>query len=164
LADTFTQQQRSALMSRVRNRNTAPEMTVRKLLHAMGYRFRLHRSDLPGSPDIVLARHRKVIFVHGCFWHGHDRCVRGRRPTSNTEFWDAKIYRNIERDRLARESLIQSDWIVLTIWQCETKNLEELKIQLGTFLSGVGSSLASIYVSFISIDLATRLFFQPVVQ
>lgn len=135
MADTFTPEQRSAVMARVKNRNTTPEKIVRSLLHAMGFRFRLHRKDLPGSPDIVLPRHKTVIFVHGCFWHGHTGCRRGARPTSNTEFWNAKIDRNVERDRLAVSGLEQTGWRVLTVWQCELKSPPTLRSRLAAFLN-----------------------------
>ena len=134
MADTFTPEQRSAVMARVKNRNTTPEKLVRRLLHQMGYRFRLHRKDLPGSPDIVLPRHKTAIFVHGCFWHGHDGCKRGARPTSNTEFWNAKIDRNIERDTLAICLLEKAGWTSLTVWQCEIKDTMALQNRLLAFL------------------------------
>jgi DNA mismatch endonuclease (patch repair protein) len=133
MTDTHTKEQRSRNMARVKNKNTAPELLVRSLLHRMGYRFRLHRRDLPGSPDIVLPRHKKVIFVHGCFWHGHD-CPRGRRPSTNREFWDVKLDRNIERDRSAQRELNKIGWKTLVIWQCQTKNEDELRVQLQDFL------------------------------
>ena len=133
MADTHTKEQRSRNMARVKNKNTAPEILVRSLLHRMGYRFRLHRRDLPGSPDIVLPRHKKVIFVHGCFWHGHD-CPRGKRPSTNREFWDAKLDRNIERDRAARKGLTELGWQYLVVWQCQTKNEDDLRTQLQDFL------------------------------
>ena len=133
MTDTHTKEQRSRNMARVKNKNTAPELLVRSLLHRMGYRFRLHRRDLPGSPDIVLPRHKKVIFVHGCFWHGHD-CPRGRRPSTNREFWDVKLDRNIERDRSAQRELNKIGWKTLVIWQCQTKNEDELRAQLQDFL------------------------------
>jgi DNA mismatch endonuclease (patch repair protein) len=133
MTDTHTKEQRSRNMARVKNKNTAPELLVRSLLHRMGYRFRLHRRDLPGSPDIVLPRHKKVIFVHGCFWHGHD-CPRGRRPSTNREFWDVKLDRNIERDRSSQRELNKIGWKTLVIWQCQTKNEDELRVQLQDFL------------------------------
>lgn len=108
-------------MGRVRSKNTAPELAVRKALHAAGFRFRLHRRDLAGRPDIVLPRFRLAIFVHGCFWHGHD-CRRGRLPEDNAEFWAKKIDRNKARDAAAHATLSQAGWIVETIWQCELKN------------------------------------------
>src|SRR5688500_15685000 len=105
MADTFTKEQRSKIMSQVKSTNTKPEILVRQLLHRMGYRFRLHRKDLPGKPDIVLPRHHKVIFVHGCFWHGHEGCPRAARPTTNVDFWNTKIDRNVERDVRNRQEL-----------------------------------------------------------
>lgn len=107
-------------MASVKSKDTTPELTVRRTLHALGYRFRLHRKDLPGRPDIVLPRHRIVIFVHGCFWHGH-RCRRGRRPTSNLRFWNTKLDLNIRRDRLARRKLKALRWQSIVIWECQTR-------------------------------------------
>ncbi len=104
-------------MAAVKGRNTKPEVTVRRALHAAGHRFRLHTRDLPGRPDVVLPRHRLAVFVHGCFWHGHD-CRRGRKPSSNTSFWDIKLAHNIERDRAAADALTAAGWAVETIWEC----------------------------------------------
>lgn len=140
MADTFTPEVRSRTMRAVKNRNTRPEVIVRRLLHAMGYRFRLHRKDLPGSPDIVLPRYRKVIFVHGCFWHGHPGCNRSTRPTSNTDFWDAKIDRNIARDEKAMQELISLGWQVFTIWECDLRDIESIKRNLTLFLDSTGSN------------------------
>jgi DNA mismatch endonuclease (patch repair protein) len=117
MTDKLTKNARSALMSRVRNKHTAPEVAVRKALHAAGFRFRLHRRDLPGRPDISLPKYRLAVFVHGCFWHGHD-CRRGRLPTSNTQFWEEKIGRNRERDRLSGHALAALGWSSTTIWGC----------------------------------------------
>ena len=122
-------------MSRVRNRNTVPEVRVRSLLHRMGYRFRLHRQGLPGSPDIVFPRHKKVIFVHGCFWHGHPDCKRSKRPTTNTEFWTTKIDRNIARDIAVQNDLAVIGWSYLIVWQCETLDVEQLDARLRLFLA-----------------------------
>jgi DNA mismatch endonuclease (patch repair protein) len=108
---------RSRMMAAVRGKNTKPELAVRAALFAAGYRYRLHLRDLPGSPDIVLPRYRLAVFVHGCFWHGHD-CARGRRPTSNTEFWNTKLDGNRARDRANRAALEAAGWTVTTIWQC----------------------------------------------
>ena len=106
-------------MARVRAANTSPEIVVRRLVHRLGYRFRLHRRDLPGTPDLVLPKHRAVIFVHGCFWHQHD-CRRGRRqPASNQAYWGPKLARNVERDASARSDLQRMGWRVLTIWECK---------------------------------------------
>lgn len=121
-------------MSRVRNRDTTPERTVRSLLHRLGYRFRLHRRRLPGHPDIVLPRHRKVIFVHGCFWHGHEGCRRGRRPAANADFWERKLATNKERDALAVKKLGSQGWNSLVVWECQTRNAEELAERLLGFL------------------------------
>ncbi len=105
------------MMAAVRGKNTRPELAVRSALFRAGYRYRLHRRDLPGSPDIVLPRYRVVVFVHGCFWHGHD-CPRGRRPASNVEFWNTKLERNVARDRASRAALEAAGWTVAVIWQC----------------------------------------------
>ncbi len=121
-------------MARVKQRNTAPELTVRRLLHGLGYRFRLHRKDLPGKPDIVLPRHRKIILVHGCLWHGHAGCRRGTRPVTNAEFWNAKIDRNIARDVKVQADLAALGWQVLTVWDCETRDATALQTRLCAFL------------------------------
>ena len=121
-------------MRAVRGLNTTPELLVRRLLHGMGYRYRLHRSDLPGKPDIVFGSRNKVIFVHGCFWHGHD-CKRGdRMPTANADYWKAKISRNVERYSRQMEKLAANGWSTLTLWECELKNVEDLKKRLILFL------------------------------
>lgn len=117
MADSISPEARSTLMARVRNRNTSPELYVRSRLFRSGFRFRLHRRDLPGSPDIVLPKYRTVIFVHGCFWHGHD-CRRGKRPSSNVKKWNDKIDRNMERDRTATTALVGLGWRVAVIWSC----------------------------------------------
>jgi DNA mismatch endonuclease (patch repair protein) len=122
-------------MGRVKAKNTRPEMKVRRLAHALGYRFRLHRKDLPGSPDLVFPGRGKVIFVHGCFWHGHD-CARGsRQPKQNADYWRAKIARNVERDARAVEALEDQGWAVLTLWECELKDADVLTQRLQRFLA-----------------------------
>lgn len=121
-------------MSRISGGNTKPEITVRKIVHGMGFRFRLHVRKLPGNPDIVLPRHRKVIFVHGCFWHGHEGCPRSKRPTTNVHFWDTKIACNIERDKKNLTDLAEAGWQTLVIWGCETKKPELLIEKLKNFL------------------------------
>ena len=133
MADLWTKEQRSRVMSRVKNKNTKPEVQVRSMLHRMGYRFRLHRRDLAGAPDIVLPRHRKAVFVHGCFWHNHD-CPRGKRPRTRTEFWNAKLDANIERDRANQEALEEKGWRVLTLWECEVKDPDYIQEKLRHFL------------------------------
>ena len=116
--DTLSPAQRSERMSRVRSRDTKPELLVRKLVHGMGYRYRLHRNDLPGKPDLVFGPRRKVILVHGCFWHGHD-CARGaRQPKANADYWLAKIERNRSRDARVQEELRQAGWRVIILWEC----------------------------------------------
>lgn len=116
-------------MARVKNKNTAPELLVRRILHRLGYRFRLHRRDLPGNPDIVLPRHHTAIFVHGCFWHGHD-CPRGKRPATRPDFWNPKLDKNMERDKKNHEMLTQLGWRVVVIWECELADLATLEAKL----------------------------------
>lgn len=127
---------RSWTMSRIRNKDTRPEMTVRRLLHGLGYRYRLHRKDLPGKPDIVLGPIRKVIFIHGCFWHGHDNgvCKRARIPRSRVDYWEPKLRRNIERDHIHEQQLKEAGWEVLTVWECEIKEKEHFVDRLVAFL------------------------------
>lgn len=131
--DKVSPEQRSRNMANVRNKNTAPEKLVRSLLHRLGYRFRLHRRDLPGTPDICLPGKRAVILVHGCFWHGHD-CRRGALPTSNRPFWEEKIGKNISRDQRAQKALEADGWKALTIWECEIKDQEAVEQTLVAFL------------------------------
>lgn len=133
--DRLSPERRSYLMSRVRSKDTTPEMTVRRLVHALGYRFRLHGRSLPGKPDLVFAGRRKVIFVHGCFWHRHPGCSKATDPKSRAEFWRGKFDRNVERDRWAEAELLARGWEVMVIWQCETKNIENLKSKLIGFLA-----------------------------
>jgi DNA mismatch endonuclease, patch repair protein len=122
MADRIDAAERSRIMSRVRSKDTRPEMIVRSLVHGMGYRYRLHRRDLPGSPDMVFPRLKKVIFVHGCFWHSHPGCKRSTRPTSRVDFWDKKLEANLRRDREAIAELERMGWRVLVIWECETRD------------------------------------------
>ena len=132
--DIFSREKRSQIMSRVSGKNTKPEIAVRSLLHKLGYRFRLHRKDLPGKPDITLPKYKKVIFVHGCFWHGHLDCPRSKRPATNQKFWSEKLDKNIERDKVNVNALSQLGWEVLTVWSCEVKDTDTLKIKLISFL------------------------------
>lgn len=120
-------------MSRVKNADTKPEMVVRRQLRQLGYGYRLHLRSLPGSPDIVLTKYRSVIFVHGCFWHGHS-CSRGKRPSTRTEFWDEKLNRNQARDAAAVAALQEKGWRVLVLWECQTKNPETLATEIQLFL------------------------------
>lgn len=121
-------------MRRVRRGDTAPELKVRRVLHSLGYRYRLHVPALPGTPDIVFKSRRKAIFVHGCFWHRHCECHLASTPKSNIAFWSAKFDANIARDRRKEEELANAGWSVLVVWQCETKELEILEARLRSFL------------------------------
>jgi len=112
-------------MSRIRSKNTKPEILVRKWLHKQGFRFRLHQKDLPGKPDIVLPKYRTVIFVHGCFWHRHPGCKRTTTPSTNTEFWEEKFRKNVDRDVRNRETLEALGWKVIVVWECEVKDSEQ---------------------------------------
>ena len=117
-----TDPHRSRIMRAVKGKDTKPELVVRRLVYSLGFRYRLHLDDLPGSPDLVFKARRKVIFVHGCFWHGHD-CKRGaRQPKTNSEYWLRKINRNRERDEVVQAKLTSADWDVLVIWECEVHN------------------------------------------
>ena len=120
--DNLTRSQRSETMKRVRGKDTGPERAVRKMVHAMGFRFRLHVKELPGNPDIVFRSRSKVIFVHGCFWHGH-RCDAGiNRPSSNRQYWIPKLERNKKRDRASRARLRRLGWRVMVVWECQLKD------------------------------------------
>jgi DNA mismatch endonuclease (patch repair protein) len=136
MADSLTPQQRSALMARIRSKNTGPEMTVRRLVHGMGFRYRLHRKTLPGKPDLVFPGRRKVIFVHGCFWHNHPdpSCKSARTPKSHQEFWIPKLERNRLRDETNRQALTGLNWESLTIWECELKNIASIAARVRSFL------------------------------
>ena len=132
--DSLSQVRRSEIMSRVRSKNTRPEMLVRRLVFSMGYRYRLHSQDLPGKPDLVFRPKRKVVFVHGCFWHRHDDCGRARLPKSREEFWIPKLEANRERDKRNGEALCESGWEVLTIWECQLADSDLLRKSLREFL------------------------------
>lgn len=138
MTDVLTPQQRSFNMSRIRSRDTRPEMIVRSIVHRLGFRYRLHKKDLPGKPDLVLVRHQKIIDVHGCFFHMHD-CPYGRvRPVTNAEFWQKKRQSNKDRDRRNVKLLKKDGWQVLIVWECQTKNLDSLQNTLLDFLVGKG--------------------------
>ena len=128
--DIFTPEKRSEIMGRIRGKDTKPEILVRKKLHAAGFRFRLHRKDLPGRPDITLPKHKTVIFVHGCFWHGHEGCKANRIPKTNAEFWSAKIARNRARDAENRAALEAKGWRVVVVWECEVGKSVRITIVL----------------------------------
>lgn len=125
---------RSELMRRVKRKDTTPEVAVRKVAHAMGLRYRLHRKDLPGCPDIVFGPRRRLIFVHGCFWHRHEGCSRASTPRSNPDFWSAKFARNVARDKRIEQDLVTAGWAVLTLWECETRDSETIRSRLREFL------------------------------
>ena len=137
MVDNRSPESRSALMSRIAGKDTAPELFVRQLLHALGYRFRLHRRDLPGTPDIVFPSRGKVIFVNGCFWHAHG-CRIGRPPKSRPEFWLPKLENNRRKDKRNSRELRHLGWGVLTVWQCQTKSRDQLKSRLISFLGPQG--------------------------
>ncbi|MFC1545201.1 very short patch repair endonuclease [Gemmatimonadota bacterium] len=132
--DTISPEHRSWNMSRIRGKDTKPELLVRSILHRMGYRFRLHRRDLPGSPDIVLPKYRTAIFVHGCYWHRHQGCVYAYTPKTRVEFWQEKFKENVARDAKAQRSLEESGWNVLMVWECEVQNPEKVAQVLKQFL------------------------------
>ena len=134
MADTVTKSVRSRIMTSVGRKDTRPELIVRSLLHEIGFRFRLHRKNLPGTPDIVLPRYKTAIFVHGCFWHQHPGCSKSKRPSSNIKYWENKLDKNVERDKLKLNELKHIGWRVLLVWECETKDLNSLAIKLNRFL------------------------------
>lgn len=131
--DTITQTQRSLLMGRIRSKDTKPELEVRRILHRLGYRFRLHRKDLPGRPDIVLPKHRKIVLVHGCFWHGHT-CRLASKPKSNSGYWSEKILKNQERDVRNLDALQTANWTVLELWECDIRKMDGLEQKLIEFM------------------------------
>jgi DNA mismatch endonuclease, patch repair protein len=138
MADIVSKEVRSRMMARIRGKDTKPEMIVRRALTAAGVGYRLHRRDLPGAPDLVMAGRRAVVFVHGCFWHRHEGCRHAKLPSSNAGFWRLKLERNAERDRKAVADLLAAGWRVLTVWECATKRTSEadLKRALVGWLEG----------------------------
>lgn len=132
--DTLTTAQRSERMANIKSKDTQPELLVRRLAHQLGYRFRLHRADLPGKPDLVFPGRQRVILVHGCFWHAHKNCKVANRPKSNTPFWDAKFKYNRQRDARNVKALTGLGWKVLTIWECEVPGKANLARRLLKFL------------------------------
>ncbi len=136
MADIYTKQKRSLIMSKISGKNTKPEITIRKIAHSLGYRFRLHKKDLPGNPDMVFPKYKKIIFVNGCFWHGHKDCTRSKLPTTNKKFWKEKIELNKKRDGKNYNQLKKMDWKYLVIWQCQirAKSLSKLENKIIKFL------------------------------
>ena len=132
--DRISKERRSWNMSRIQSENTKPEKIVRSILHRLGYRFRIHRKDLAGKPDIVLARYNSVIFVHGCFWHRHKDCKNASIPKTKKKFWEKKFKTNIERDIKVKNELKSTGWRVLVVWECELTDIETVERELGKFL------------------------------
>lgn len=137
MVDKFSKHKRSEIMSHIKSKNTKPEITVRKIIYSLGYRYRLHRKDLPGKPDLAFIKKKKVIFINGCFWHGHSGCKKSALPDTNYEFWNDKIKNNVNRDTLNYQRLKDMGWKYLVIWQCELKNdnLENIKSDIIHFLN-----------------------------
>ena len=136
MVDTLSPAARSALMSRIRGKDTKPEMAVRRLLHGIGYRYRLHRSDLPGKPDLVFPGRSSVIFVHGCFWHLHKGCKYARMPKSRLAFWVPKLEGNRKRDRRNERALRARGWRVMVVWECQVRDLDRIERRARRFLEG----------------------------
>lgn len=136
MVDRLTPECRSRLMSHVHSKDTTPELKVRRTLHAMGYRFRLYRRDLPGKPDIVLPKYGAAIFVNGCFWHRHRGCKKASMPSTHVDFWNEKFRRNVERDKKNVRLLRRVGWRVLVVWECQTKDEDRLRKKLEKFLAG----------------------------
>jgi DNA mismatch endonuclease (patch repair protein) len=125
MADIWDKNRRSDVMSKIRSKNTKPEMLLRSLLFKEGFRFRIHDKNLPGKPDIVLKKYNTVIFVHGCFWHYHEACNEGRIPNTNSKFWKEKLSKTIERDRQHRQTLEENGWSIIVVWECELENAKQ---------------------------------------
>jgi len=132
--DRFSAEERSSVMRAVKSKDTTPELAVRSLLHRMGYRFRLYRKDLPGSPDIVLSRHKLVVLVHGCFWHRHEACPRASTPATRQSYWIPKFKRTVARDNRNRAALKEAGWRVVVVWECEITDLVALERRLSATL------------------------------
>ncbi|WP_083867613.1 very short patch repair endonuclease [Pseudaminobacter salicylatoxidans] len=141
MVDSLRSEQRSAVMSRIRRADTKPELTVRSLLHAMGYRFRVQMKGVPGRPDIAFPRRRKIVQVHGCFWHAHEGCSTFRMPKSRTDFWEAKFARNKKRDVRLEKAARAAGWDVLTLWECELHDEPLLIDKLVDFLGPLRADL-----------------------
>lgn len=138
--DRFTAAQRSLNMSRIRAKNTQPELAVRRLLHRMGYRFRLHAKNLPGKPDLVFPGRHAVVFVHGCYWHRHEGCRRAFHPKSRIEFWSRKFEATMDRDSRVTARLLEAGWKVLVIWECEVLDVDAVTSKLTNYLGAAGGT------------------------
>ena len=138
--DQISAKRRSTVMAGIKGKNTGPELHVRKVAHALGLRFRLNRTDLPGKPDVVFPKFRIALFVHGCFWHQHGGCRRASKPKSNTDYWEAKLRRNVERDAQTLLALTRRKWKMVVIWECETNNSHRLADIINDRVCSDGSS------------------------
>ena len=138
--DSISTARRSANMRRIRCKDTKPEMLIRRMLHGLGYRYSLHRRDLPGAPDLVFPSRRKIVLVHGCFWHQHAGCIDGRRPKSREDYWLPKLRRNVERDRRNISKLRGSGWKVMKVWECDVIKADGLRERLVRFLGPTNSA------------------------
>ena len=132
--DRVSISRRSEIISNIHSKDTAPEIAIRRLIHSLGYRYRLHSKALPGKPDLVFAKRKKVIFVHGCFWHMHPNCSKGRPPKSKLEYWLPKLIENRSRDLRLQRKLSSQKWGVLIVWQCELKDIKKIKYKIVKFL------------------------------
>ena len=141
MVDTISPEHRSWNMLRIKGKNTKPEFIVRSLLYKMGYRFRLHRKDLPGTPDIVLPKYKTVIFVHGCFWHRHKGCKYAYTPKSRVKFWKDKFTETVKRDKQHLKQLKENGWKVFIVWECETKDMDRLKKIINKILQEINGIL-----------------------
>jgi DNA mismatch endonuclease (patch repair protein) len=142
--DHLSSSERSRQMALMKSKNTAPELAVRKIVYGMGFRYRLHEKGLPGKPDIVFKGRKKVIFVHGCFWHRHEGCRRASNPKSNLDYWSAKFNRNTTRDRANLQALHDAGWETLIVWECELKSVDALATKLRAFISSPNHPLSSV--------------------
>jgi len=142
MVDKLSREHRSANMSRIASKNTKPELQVRRLAHALRYRYRIHVSELPGKPDLVFSSRKKAIFVHGCFWHQHPDCREGRIPDTRKSYWQPKLERNVDRDRKHIQDLKRLGWKVLVVWECEVHDAEKLEPKLTAFLGPSGSGIS----------------------
>ncbi len=140
ISDKYSTEKRSNIMSKIRGKETKPEILVRKYLFSKGFRYRLHDEKLPGKPDIVLPKYRTAIFIHGCFWHGHLGCKRAKLPTTNTEFWEKKISANIERDKRNIEKLKSEGWNVIVVWQCEIASTKKREVRLERLIEEINAN------------------------
>ena len=134
MTDKFSKSVRSRVMSRIRSRDTKPEKLVRCMMHSLGYRFRLHDKNLPGRPDLVLKKHQTAVFVNGCFWHQHPGCKKAASPKSNNVYWDAKLAKNVDRDKKNIETIENEGWRCFILWECETNDIEALRNKIKVFM------------------------------